>query len=155
MSAGLLGAALPQPIDDCLKTLGDLMVAGPLSAPVMSSSWQPVDLLGRFQGGEVKVRLGALSLPLARALRLANTCRDSGKDCILLQPCLPVDTPSPVYASIGFLSFRPACGVIDLAASTQGIQNDVKRLKLPGHGSLHDCHWRWHQSQTLMCREHG
>ena len=58
MSAGLLGAAMPQPIDDCLKTLGDLMVAGPLSAPVMSSSWQPVDLLGRFQGGEAKVNFG-------------------------------------------------------------------------------------------------
>ena len=64
MAAGLLGAAMPQPIDDCLKTLGDLMVAGPLSAPVMSSSWQPMDLLGRFPGGESKVRSETLLTPL-------------------------------------------------------------------------------------------
>lgn len=54
MASGLLGAALPQPIDDCLKTMGQILVAGPYQAPVMSSSWQPLDLFGKSSSGEVK-----------------------------------------------------------------------------------------------------
>lgn len=55
MAAGLLGASMAQPIDDCLKTLGKLMTAGPKQSAVMSSSWQPTDLLGKAAGGESKV----------------------------------------------------------------------------------------------------
>ena len=60
MASGLLGASLAQPIDDCLKTLGQLMIAGPLQAPVMTSSWQPLDLLGKSSGGEAKDLLQAI-----------------------------------------------------------------------------------------------
>ena len=56
MASGLLGASMAQPIDDCLKTLGAIMVAGPKSGAVMSSSWQPLDLLGKSGGGEAKVQ---------------------------------------------------------------------------------------------------
>ena len=51
MENGLLGATMAQPIDDCLKVLGRLMVSGPLSAAVMSSIWQPLDILGKGSGG--------------------------------------------------------------------------------------------------------
>lgn len=55
MEGGLLGASMAQPVDACLKTLGHLMTSGPLSDPVMSSSWQPTDILGKTSGGESKV----------------------------------------------------------------------------------------------------
>ena len=54
MAAGLLGASMAQPIDDCLKVLGTLMLGGEKSSPVMSSSWQPLDLLGKSTGGDSK-----------------------------------------------------------------------------------------------------
>lgn len=76
MAAGLLGAAMAQPIDDCLKTLEDLMVSGPLSAPVMSSSWQPADLLGRYQGGETKARLCCPSSTLAELPYSSHALKD-------------------------------------------------------------------------------
>lgn len=60
MASGLLGAAMAQPIDDCLKTLGQLMIAGPLQAPVMTSSWQPADLMGKSASGEAKNVLAAI-----------------------------------------------------------------------------------------------
>ena len=60
MASGLLGASMAQPIDDCLKTLGQLMIAGPLQSPVMTSSWQPLDLLGKSSGGEAKDLLQAI-----------------------------------------------------------------------------------------------
>ncbi len=54
MASGLLGASMAQPIDDCLITLGKLLVAGPLQQAVMTSSWQPLDLMGKSSGGETK-----------------------------------------------------------------------------------------------------
>ena len=54
MEGGLLGASMPQPIDACLDTLARLMVSGPLAAPVMSSSWQPLDILGKSSGSNAK-----------------------------------------------------------------------------------------------------
>lgn len=54
MEAGLLGASMAQPIDNCLTTLGRLMVSGPLGSPVMSSSWQPLDILGKGSSGNEK-----------------------------------------------------------------------------------------------------
>lgn len=60
MASGLLGAAMAQPIDDCLKTLGNLMIAAHMQAPVMTSSWQPLDLLGKSSGGEAKDVLAAI-----------------------------------------------------------------------------------------------
>lgn len=54
MEGGLLGASLPQPIDACLDTLSRIMVSGPLCHAVMSSAWQPLDILGKSAGSNAK-----------------------------------------------------------------------------------------------------
>lgn len=44
---------MPQPVDDCLQVLGNLLCGAP--APVVSTYWQPSDRLGSTAAGSDKV----------------------------------------------------------------------------------------------------
>lgn len=68
MADGLLGASKPQPIDDCLKTLGRMMTGGPKVAAVMGSTWQPNDLLSKGSSKGSKVSTPPISLPQVRCV---------------------------------------------------------------------------------------
>ena len=61
MQGGLLGASLPQPVEDCLNVVGRMLCGGPGHGAVMSSTWQPMDVLKKSTSGGTKVP----SLPLA------------------------------------------------------------------------------------------
>ena len=108
MAAGLLGASMAQPIDDCLKTLGALMVGGHKSSPVMSSSWQPLDLLGKASGGDAK----KVCISCFQSLAPRYVCSSLHGE-VTLQ--LPVCTPT---ASAQSCSGLP---VHDLIADAMGV----------------------------------
>lgn len=60
MQGGLLGTSLPQPIGQCLSTMEKLMMSED-AAPVMSSSWQKLDILNKAaDAGASKVRIQSL-----------------------------------------------------------------------------------------------
>ena len=55
MQGGLLGASLPQPVEDCLNVVGRMLCGGPGHGAVMSSTWQPMDVLKKSTSGGTKV----------------------------------------------------------------------------------------------------
>ena len=102
MAAGLLGASMAQPIDDCLIVLGRLMFAGPLQSAVMTSSWQPTDLLGKSGGGEAKNVLQSILQVMGLTVAEVNdadTLSRLGIDSMqLVEVPLPFPLPLPPTA---------------------------------------------------------
>lgn len=49
--------SLPQPVDDCLKVLGQMLCTSSKLGAVMGSYWQPANLLGGSSDASDKVRL--------------------------------------------------------------------------------------------------
>ena len=100
MAAGLLGASMAQPIDDCLIVLGRLMFAGPLQSAVMTSSWQPTDLLGKSGGGEAKNVLQSILQVMGLTVAEVNdadTLSRLGIDSMQLVE-VPPPSPPPYYS---------------------------------------------------------
>ena len=74
MQGGLLGASLPQPVEDCLNVVGRMLCGGPGHGAVMSSTWQPMDVLKKSTSGGTKVPslLPLLSDPCTQAADVAQ-----------------------------------------------------------------------------------
>lgn len=60
MIGRLAEISLPQPVDDCLAVMGQMLCTSERHGAVMGSYWQPTNLLGNSSDGTDKVRLTAL-----------------------------------------------------------------------------------------------
>ena len=55
MIGRLAEISLPQPVDDCLKVLGQMLCSNKRHGAVMGSYWQPSNLLGGSSDASDKV----------------------------------------------------------------------------------------------------
>lgn len=83
MESGLLAASLPQPIDDCLQVLSTLMLEGNKVTPVMASSWQPMDILGKSSGNDSKKVGCTLSKPYVHSMQAHAPTRPTSARSLL------------------------------------------------------------------------